>query len=170
MPCKRKIKVAPLILRCDPGKETNLAKLTYYLESFAKGKRESRKTNEAKGKGKSKPEKRTRKQKDVARFPDGVIVQFDEEDYKRDGNMHIFVRTKLYPVPLTLDVHVSDTLDDVKLKIRARRVPIDGQRLMVEFARLLDGDRTLKDMGIPYRAMLFLVGELDLMQATICKD
>ena len=123
MPCKRKIKAAPLVLRCDPGKETNLAKLTYYLESFAKGKR----SNEAKGKGKSKPEKRTRKQKDVARFPDGVIVRFDEEDYKRDGNMHIFVRTKLYPVPLTLDVHVSDTLDDVKKKIRARGVPIDGQ-------------------------------------------
>ena len=41
---------------------------------------------------------------------------------------------------------------------------------MVEFARLLDGDRTLKDMGTPYRAMLFLVGELDLLQATICKD
>ena len=166
MPCKRKIKAAPLVLRCDPGKETNLAKLQLYLESFAKGKR----SNEAKGKGKSKPEKRTRKQKDVARFPDGVSVRFDEEDYEREGNMHIFVRTKLCPVPLTLDVHVSDTFDDVKGKIRARGVPIDGQRLMVEFARLLDGDRTLKDMGIPYRAMLFLVGDQDLMQATICKD
>lgn len=166
MPCKRKIKAAPPVLRCDPGKETNLAKLQLYLESFAKGKL----SNEAKGKGKSKPEKRTRKQNDVARFPDGVSVRFDEEDYEREGNMHIFVRTKLRPVPFTLDVHVSDTLDDVKGKIRARGVPIDGQRLMVEFARLLDGDRTLKDMGIPYRAMLFLVGDQDLMQATICKD
>ena len=127
MPCKRKIKAAPLVLRCDPGKETNLAKLQLYLESFAKGKRESRKTNEAKGKGKSKPEKRTRKQKDVARFPDGVSVRFDEEDYEREGNMHIFVRTKLRPVPLTLDVHVSDTFDDVMGKIRAIGVPIDGQ-------------------------------------------
>ena len=166
MPCKRKIKAAPPVLRCDPGKETNLAKLQLYLESLAKGKL----SNEAKGKGKSKPEKRTRKQNDVARFPDGVSVRFDEEDYEREGNMHIFVRTKLRPEPLTLDVHVSDTLDDVKGKIRARGVPIDGQRLMVEFARLLDGDRTLKDMGIPYRAMLFLVGDQDLMQATICKD
>ena len=46
--------------------------------------------------------------------------------------MHIFVKTRFKLMPITLDVHVNDTLEELKDKIRERGIPTHGMKLMVE--------------------------------------
>ena len=102
---------------------------------------------------------------DVPRFPDGTKIRFDDSDLEQLGCMHIFVKTDLKPVPITLNVHVNDTFERIKGKIQAKGIPTQGMKLMLEFGPGRPRQSCM-DTGIPNRGTIYMVEETDLNMVT----
>ena len=102
---------------------------------------------------------------DVPRFPDGTKILFDDLDLEQLGCMHIFVKTHLKPVPITLNIHVNHTVEQIKGKIQAKGIPTQGMKLMVEFGPGRPRQSCL-DTGIPNRGTIYMVEETDLNMVT----
>ena len=102
---------------------------------------------------------------DVPRFPDGTKILFDDLDLEQLGCMHIFVKTHLKPVPITLNVHVNDTFERIKGKIQAKGIPTQGMKLLVEFGPGRPRQSCM-DTGIPNRGTIYLFQETDLNMVT----
>lgn len=102
---------------------------------------------------------------DVPRFPDGTKIRFDDLDLEQLGCMHIFVKTDLKPVPITLNVHVNDTFEQIKGKIQAKGIPTQGMKLMLEFGPGRPRQSCM-DTGIPNRGTIYMVEETDLNMVT----
>ncbi|ELR15194.1 polyubiquitin, putative [Acanthamoeba castellanii str. Neff] len=69
--------------------------------------------------------------------------------------MEIFVKTRI-GLNMTLDVESSDTIEEVKWKIRGKSGFLPYQQCLVFAGQKLQDDRTLADYQIPNEATIFL--------------
>jgi hypothetical protein len=175
----------PRMPKCPPGKGKSQKPQGTCKRQEVKGTAFERKSNGSKVVGKSNiPEHQVRRSAaietnlkskpnetvhdvphDVPCFPDGTKIRFDDLDLEQLGCMHIFVKTHWKPVPITLDIHVNDTIEQIKGKIQARGIPTHGMKLMVELEPGRPRQSCL-DTGIPNRGTIYMVEETDLNMVT----